>query len=90
MDIKPMTFHKPGWVLDLGDPERGTDKCYMVWGPGEIVHQDHPTGRYRTGWQSSWDSHAGQRGNVVKGDTLDEVLRIFPENVAQEFRRVIG
>lgn len=83
------------WICpDCGDEYALADDhdpaTYMVWGPGEIEHDGHLTGRHRDRWAACWISNGGQdTDDFRRGDSLDAVLAIFPDEVAARFRVVV-
>jgi hypothetical protein len=85
--VKPMRYHGPGWEAEVNDID------YQVWAPREAepnVSDGTDFGpKHRADWQSAWTGDGGDSGDVRHGDTLDEVLGIFPASVAVAFRREI-
>lgn len=102
MTPKPLTYHGPGWEIDLttrdeyGDVIR-SGPSYYVWAPQDGVitdphgYADHqaPGWEPRAYWQASWQSADGNDGNCVKGESAEVVLAIFGPNVRALFARAI-
>lgn len=85
----PSLFHFPCWELTTNAGEGAREARYLVWAPGDITHQGHPTGKVRECWASNWADAFGGRGGHTSGDTMDYVLGLFPPDVADAFRPVI-
>lgn len=81
--VTPMKYHGPGWSLTQGA------RTYQVWGPGEIVHDGIPMGRFRDHWSANYQGPKDDDGNFVSGATLQDVLRIFPVAVQKIFWEAI-
>lgn len=90
-EIKPIRYHGPGWELDFTEGDLDSNEVrYIVWAPGEVVHAGgHKSGNVRTEWAANWMSHRGEKGNHQRGETLADVLGIFPREIAADFRQVI-
>lgn len=88
MPVMPLIYHQPGWELITNrGSARETD--YLIWAPGEIHHDGIPSGKRREGWRANWQTSDTLNGDYVNGDSLEEVLKIFPPNVAAMFRTAI-
>lgn len=81
-------YHYPCWELLLNE-ETPQEQQYIVWAPGEITHDGHPTGKTRDFWQANWQTHNGGMGGGTRGDSMEKVLAIFPSQIAEKFRQVI-
>ena len=84
----PSKYHQPCWELTL-HADTPAEQHYLVWGPGPITHDGHPTGETREQWSASWKNNDGERGDFTSGDTLEKVLSIFPSKVADLFRQAL-
>lgn len=67
--------HRPGW-----EHETRSGTSYIVWAPREGRRQ----------WQASWQNEDETAGDFRRGDTLDDVLVIFPAPVSATLRRPSG
>lgn len=95
-----MRFHGPGWELERGDMK------YQLWAPqdGEIIdpnaHLLTSSAAPRDRWAASRHQHLGEDATeeeelyadsaFTRGDTAEDVLRIFPPDVRQMFERSIA
>jgi len=92
--IQPLRANGPGWRLEIPN---GVE--YIVWAPRSWeYHEDHyrqevaystlhPT---RDDWVADWSDPTGFYGQGERGGSMDEVLKIFPEEIAEQFRVVIA
>lgn len=83
-----------------------SDECYWLWAPQVEKRRSpkfpgkwSPDGGVcwyddarcpREYWAACWQSGDGEDGNFVKGTSADEVLHIFPDAIAEQFRAALG
>jgi hypothetical protein len=88
-DVAPMKFHWPGWSLSIPHAN-GTVTDYQVWAPTEGGRFKAPPGSQvgtpRKQWAAAWDNDDGTEGTYVRGESLEQVLAIFPKGIAEMFR----
>lgn len=87
--VEASKYHYPCWSLVLNEGQGEREKQFTVWAPGEVSNNGQLTGETREHWAASWASNFGEFGSYVSGQTLDDVLRIFPPRVADQFRVTI-
>lgn len=85
-DVDDMKYHGPGWTLYDGE----ADIDYLLWAPRGKA----PNGEYlteRSDWAACYqDNNNEDNGQFVKGDSMEEVLRVFPKDIAAYFAEVAG
>lgn len=96
--IKPLSSSGPAWRLTERAGIPGQIE-YMLWAPRSLEYHEahkhretgysetHPT---REHWQAEWVGNDGLEGDGRRAMSLDEVLVIFPEWVAQMFRQAVA
>ena len=86
----PMKHHQPGWELTLHSGSTDEVK-YTVWAPGPAPHDGFPNNCVvREHWRARVERDHGWDTASKRSQTLDDVLRIFPDEVADLFTQVIG
>jgi hypothetical protein len=90
--VQPLTYHGPGWKLDIATGEVDEDgdeiiDSYAIWAPSDLF-LDHPC-THRTKVRDDWQ--AGGPYDFEKGPTLGAVLAAaaFPAEVTSAFIDVI-
>lgn len=65
--------HRPGW-----EHVTRSGTSYWLWAPRE----DRPQ------WRACWQNSEETAGDFARGDSLAEVLKIFPHVIRHMFRHV--
>lgn len=85
IQVRAMKYHNPSWEADV------ETLSYMVWAPRERIDRGNGfISPERPGWSACWcDDEDENAGDFVRGETLEQVLLIFPRPVENAFLRVI-